>query len=120
MRGLVAALAVPIVLGGVWLAWPKADPQAEMASIRVAFAQGGLPEAQLRELHLRKRALLQRFPELRERILAEEAQNRGSRTVELLAMPLVVQMEQAELTIPRLRVVLGTFDTASARASIER
>jgi curved DNA-binding protein CbpA len=117
-RWLWGAMAVAVVLGAVWLAAPKTDPQGELASIRLAFAGGGLPEARLRELHARKQALLQQFPDLRVQVFAEEAQNRESRTVDLLASPLVLQMGPGELTIPRLRVVLGTFDTAAARASI--
>ena len=88
---LWALMVVPVVLGAVWLAMPKPDPQGELASIRRAFAAGGLPEARLRELHARKASLLQEFPELRVRAFAEASQDREARTVDLLAVPLVLQ-----------------------------
>jgi curved DNA-binding protein CbpA len=117
---LWALMVVPVVLGAVWLAMPKPDPQGELASIRRAFAAGGLPEARLRELHARKASLLQEFPDLRVRAFAEASQDREARTVDLLAVPLVLQLEQAQLTIPRLRVVLGSFDAGSLRVRMER
>jgi curved DNA-binding protein CbpA len=119
-RWLWAALAVPVVAGAFWLGAPKPDPQAELASIRVAFAGGGLPEAKLRELHARRQALVRQFPELRARAFAEEAQDRDARSVELLSAPLVLQLDRAEITIPRLRIVLGSFDAGSLRAHMGR
>lgn len=119
-RWVWAVMVVPVVAAAVWLATPKPDPQAELAAIRVAFATGGQPEARLRELHARKQALLQSSPELRARALAEEAQDREARTVDVLEVPLVVHLEQGVLTVPRLRVVLGSFDAASLRAHMDR
>jgi len=115
-----AILIVPVVGATVWLAAPKPDPEAELASIRVAFAAGGLPEARLRELHARKLAVLQQAPQLRARAAAETARDREARTVDLLDAPLVVQLPRAELMIPRLRIVLGSFDAGSLRAHMER
>ena len=123
-RRLWLALAAPVIGGAVWLAIaqpdPQADPQAELVSIRMAFAAGGQPEAKLRELHLRKQALVQRFPELHARVLAEEAQDRKARTLDLFEAPLVVQLDRLRLTIPRLRVVLGSFDAPMLRARLVR
>lgn len=119
-RWVWAVMVVPVVAAAVWLATPKPDPQAELAAIRVAFAAGGQPEARLRELHARKQALLQSSPELRTRALAEEALDREARTVDLLEVPLVVNLEQGVLTVPRLRVVLGSFDAANLRAHMGR
>jgi hypothetical protein len=119
-RWLWAVLAVPVIAAGFWLGTPKPDPQAELASIRVAFAGGGLPEAKLRELHARRQALVRQFPELRARAFAEDAQDRDARSLELLSAPLVLRLERAEITIPRLRVVLGSFDAGSLRAQMAR
>ena len=119
-RWLWAVLAVPVVAAAFWLGTPKPDPQAELASIRVAFAGGGLPEAKLRELHARRQALVRQFPELRARAFAEDAQDRDARSLELLSAPLVLRLERAEITIPRLRVVLGSFDAGSLRAHMAR
>lgn len=123
-RWLWLALATPVMGGAIWLAFPQpdlqADPQGELVSIRMAFAAGGQPEAKLRELHLRKQALVQRFPELRARVLAEEAQDRRARTLDLFEAPLVVQLDPQRLTIPRLRVVLGSFEAPMLRARLVR
>jgi hypothetical protein len=112
------ALVLLVVGGTIWLATSRPDPQAELTAIRQAFATGGQPEARLRELHARKQALVGQFPELRVRALAEEAQERRARTLDLFDSPLVVQVDKVQLTIPRLRVVLGSFDSVSLRARL--
>jgi curved DNA-binding protein CbpA len=121
LTGWILCLAAfsGVVWGAVWLASPGANPRSELLSIRSTYAQGGVPEMRLRELYARKEALLRQSPELQAAAAAERASNRNGRTLELLDAPLVVQLEKAELTIPRLRVVLGTFDTASARNTLE-
>lgn len=119
------ALLVAVVIGGViglamWLASPKADAQTELHSIRQAFTGGGLPEARLRELYARKQALLQAAPALRAGAIAEAAVDLEARTVELLSSPLTLRLRDAELVIPRLRIVLGSFDADRVRAHIGR
>jgi hypothetical protein len=114
-------LAVPVVIAGaIWLAQPRNDPRAELLSIRDAFAQQDVPQARLRELYARKEALLQQAPELQAEWAAEAVRQRASRTLELLEAPLVVHTDKGELRVPRLRIVLGSFDAASLRAHIER
>jgi curved DNA-binding protein CbpA len=116
--GLLATAGV--IWAAVWLASPSADARSELLAIRSTYARGGVPELQLRELFARKEALLQQTPQLQAAAAAERTSNRGGRTVDMLDAPLVVQMENGELTIPRLRVVLGTFDTARLRTYIEK
>ena len=117
---LWALLAVPVVFGSIWLAMPKPNPQTELNTIRQAFAAGGLPETRLRELYARKQALLQQDPALRASAAAQAARDRDARTVDLLGTPLVLGVRGGEITIPRLRIVLGSFDAASLRAHVGR
>jgi curved DNA-binding protein CbpA len=116
--GLAAAAGV--IWGAVWLASPRADERSELLTIRSTYARGGVPELRLRELYARKEELLRQVPELQVAAAAERASNRGGRTIDLLDAPLVVQLEKGELTIPRLRVVLGSFNTANLRAYTEK
>jgi curved DNA-binding protein CbpA len=120
VRLLWAMLAVSVAWCAAWLAAPRPDAVAELASIRLAFAAGGLPEARLRALHARKLALLEQAPQVRARVAAETLRDREARTFDLLDTPLVVQLPRAEFTIPRLRIVLGSFDAGSLRAHIGR
>lgn len=124
LLGAWALLAIVVVSGvigvAIWLASPRIDAQTELHSIRQAFAGGGLPEARLKELYARKRALLQEAPELRASASAEAALDLDARTVELASGPLVLRLKEAELVIPRLRIVLGSFDADSVRAHIGR
>lgn len=120
-RALVAlavtgALAAWLALGGVKALVPhRPDPQAELASIRLGFAQGGQPEVRLLELHARKLALLRQFPPLQGQAATEETQDRQARTVDLLDAPLRVQLPGRELSVPRLRVVLGSLEAGVLR-----
>lgn len=124
LLGAWALLAIVVVSGvigvAIWLASPRIDAQTELHAIRQAFAGGGLPEARLKELYARKQALLQEAPELRASASAEAALALDARTVELASGPLVLRLKEAELVIPRLRIVLGSFDADSVRAHIGR
>lgn len=117
---LATVTAAVVVAAAVWLANPKADPRAELLTIRATFARGGVPEARLRELYARKEVLLQQQPHLRPAAMADSAAHLAGRTLDLLDSPLVVRLDRGELTLPRVRVVLGTFDTASLRAFVEK
>lgn len=121
-----AVLLVAVIGIVAWLALARleppadrqADPQAELTAIRMAFAADGQPEEQRVALHSRKQALVKLYPELQARVLAEAAQDRRTRTLDLFEGPLVVKLGRATLKIPRLQVVLGTVDTAALRAQL--
>jgi curved DNA-binding protein CbpA len=114
------ALAAVVVAGALWLGTHEKDAGVELASIRQAFDAADAPEARRRQLYARKEALLQQDPALRLEGAAEYARQRAARTVDLLDAPLVLKSDKHEITIARLRVVLGTFDAPSLRARIER
>ncbi|HEX2546173.1 MAG TPA: hypothetical protein VHL79_14935, partial [Ramlibacter sp.] len=115
---IVAGAAV--IAGAAWLAAPRNEPRTELLSIRNAFASGKLPEAKLRELHARKQALLKQAPELQAEAAADHARQLAGRTIDLLEAPLVLGIKDGELTIHRLKVVLGTFDAPSLKAHIDQ
>lgn len=115
---LWALLIVPVVWGAVWFATPGPNALGELVAIRQEFLSGTLPEARRRTLHQRKAALLQQSPELRAQAAADEARDREARSFDLLDAPQVLQLNKAELTIPRLRLVLGSFDAPSLRQHI--
>jgi hypothetical protein len=117
---LWAVLVVPVVWGAAWLATPRQSALAQLIAIRQEFAAGGLPEARRRALHDQKSALLLQAPELHAQALAEAARDREARTVDLLEEPLVLPLEKATLSIPRLRLVLGSFDAPILRVRIDR
>lgn len=119
-RWLWALLVVPVVWGAVRLAVPAPDAPTEWAAIRREFASSGLPEARRRALHARKAALLQQSPQLRPQAAAEQARDRDARSFDFLQAPQVLTLEKAELTIPRLQLVFGSFDASSLRAHVER
>jgi len=114
------ALAAVVVAGGLWVGAHEKDAGVELASIRQAFDAADVPEARRRQLYARKQALLQQDPALRLEGAAENARQRAARTVDLLDAPLVLQSGRHEITIARLRLVLGSFDAPSLRARIER
>ncbi|MFL6691959.1 MAG: J domain-containing protein [Ramlibacter sp.] len=118
--GLWIAGLAAVVTGAVWLASNRSDPRTELRSARNAFAAHALPEARLRELYARKEVLLLQDPALRLEAAAERSRDLAARTLDLLDAPLVVRLDRYELTIPRMRVVLGTFDAASMRAHIDK
>jgi hypothetical protein len=113
-------LACAVVAGALWLGSHEKDAGVELASIRQVFGAADAPEAQRRQLHARKEALLLEDPALRLEGAAENARQRAARTVDLLDAPLVLHSGRHEITIARLRVLLGSFDTPSLRARIER
>lgn len=113
-------LACVVVAGALWLGTHEKDAGVELASIRQAFDAADAPEARRRQLYARKEALLQQDPALRLEGAAENARQRAARTVDLLDAPLVLQSGKHEITIARLRLVLGSFDAPSLRARIER
>ena len=114
------ALACVVVAGALWLGTHEKDAGVELASIRQAFDAADAPEAQRRHLYARKEALLQQDPALRLEGAPEAARQRAARTVDLLDAPLVLLSGRHEITIARLRLVLGSFDAPRLRARIER
>lgn len=113
-------LVAGVVWGAVWLATPKSSPAGEYAALRQAFTDPGATEARRRELHARKEALARRSPEVRAQMLEDDARDLERRTMELTEGPLVVRPQGVELSIPRLRLVLGSFEAARQQAHIRR
>ena len=112
-------LAALLVVGGaLWWSRPGQEPGDDWLSLRQRFAAQGQTEQQLRELYFRKEELLRQSPDLRARAAAEVARDRESRTLDLLDAPLEIYMAGGKVTIPRLRLVLGSFDAATLRGHI--
>jgi hypothetical protein len=108
-----------VAVAGIWAGTHTSDTEeAELRSIRQAFASGGLPEARRRELFARKASLLEAHPALRLQGVAAATAEQAARTVELLDAPLVLQLGLHELAIPRIRLVLGSYDTHALRERI--
>lgn len=102
----------------VWLMRPRPEAVDDWTALRQRFSVGGQTEQDLRELIRRRELLLQQSPALRERMAAESQRDRESRTVDLLDAPLEVVLPAGELRIPRLRLVLGSFDAVALRSYI--
>ncbi len=114
-----AGVALAVIAGAAWLGKNRENPSAELASIQHAFASANAPQAQRQQLFARKEDLLHRHPELRLQSAAETARERAARTMDLLDAPLVVQSNKHELVIPRISLVLGTFDARLLRRRID-
>jgi len=112
-------LGLGVAVAGIWAGTHSIDSQeAELRSIRQAFASGSLPEVRRRELFARKASLLEAHPALRLQGVAAATAEQAARTVELLDTPLVLQLGLHELAIPRIRLVLGSYDTHALREQI--
>ena len=112
-------LGLGVAVAGIWAGTHASDtPEAELRSIRQAFAGGGLPEVRRRELFARKSSLLEAYPALRLQGVAAATAEQAARTVELLDAPLVLQLGLHELAIPRIRLVLGSYNTHALREQI--
>lgn len=108
---LVAALAA-------WL-WPRhAVPDDDWAGLRQSFSASGHTEEELQALLRRKEALLQRSPTLREREAQDAARDREARSLELLDQPLEIYLGTGTMSIPRVQLVLGSFDGPALRSYI--
>ncbi|WP_269629761.1 J domain-containing protein [Pelomonas sp. BJYL3] len=112
---LVLAFGVGLA---TWL-WPRhAAREDDWASLRQSFSAPGHTEEELQALLRRKEALLQRQPALREREAQEAARDREARSLDLLDQPLEIYLGTGAMTIPRVQLVLGTFDGPALRSYI--
>lgn len=111
-------LMLLMLAGTFWLMRPRHDAQDDWSALRQRFAAGGQTEQDLRALIRRRDALLQQSPELQQRMAAESQRDRESRTVDLLDAPLDIVLPAGLMRIPRLSLVLGSFDTAALRGYI--
>jgi hypothetical protein len=120
-------LAVAAMVVGVAVAMafkPAPSPQAELVSIRTEMSAPGTTEASRLRLHARKTALLTANPDLDAAAARELAQDRLNRTWSLITHPtsfrVRVEGESGEdvvtVTVPQIRVVAGSFDTAAVLA----
>lgn len=118
----VAAIAVGVAVAMVFK--PAPSPQAELVSIRTEMSAPGTAEATRVRLHARKAALLAANPELAAVAAREQAQDRLNRTWSLTTRPTALRVrvegefgeETVTVTVPQIRVVAGSFDTAAVLA----
>lgn len=124
-------LAALVTLGGVFLArslTSRGDPAAELDTIRVAMSSDSTAEAEKRRLYARKLAIIEEHPELMRRASAQRSDDMAARTFALLVTPLVVRVNQPaalagpplELTIPKVSLVVGSFDAPNLLAHMAR
>jgi hypothetical protein len=121
----VAAIAVGVAVAMAFK--PAPSPQAELVSIRTEMSAPGTTEASRLRLHARKAALVASNPELAESVARELARDRLQRTWSLTTHPTSYavrqQVDGAEtqrtVNLPVIRVVAGSFDTASVLAHWE-
>ncbi len=118
---MLALLMLLVVAAGLW--WARGpresvEPTGDWSVLRQRFSASGQTESELRELLRRKEALLKQSPELQARAAAEESRDREARTLELLDAALEVPLDRGVLTIPRMRLQLGSFDAAALRSYI--
>ena len=110
-------LAIVAVLA-TWL-WPhRAAKEDDWAGLRQSFSVPGHTEEELQALLRRKEALLQRSPALREREAQDAARDREARSLDLLDQPLEIYLGTGSMTIPRVQLVLGSFDGPALRSYI--
>ena len=116
---VLGLLLMAIVVGlAAWL-WPhRAAQEDDWAGLRQSFSAPGHTEDELQALLRRKEALLQRSPALREREAQDAARDREARSLELLDLPLEVYLGTGTMTIPRVQLVLGSFDGPALRSYI--
>lgn len=119
-RWVLAGLLVVVV--AILVAWlrPHASPaqDEDWGSLRERFTRPGQTEEDLRALLRRKEALLAQSPALRERDARELKRDRDARTVELLDEEMKVYLTAGVITIPKIHLVLGSFDAAPLRTQI--
>lgn len=119
-RWVLAGLALVVV--AILLAWfrPHASPapDEDWGNLRERFTRPGQTEEELRALLQRKEALLAQSPALRERDARELKRDREARSVELLDEEMKVYLTAGVITIPRIQLVLGSFDFAPLRSQI--
>ncbi|MBB2485949.1 hypothetical protein H5407_12030, partial [Mitsuaria sp. WAJ17] len=116
----VLALLV-LAIGGVLAAWlwpQRAAKEDDWAGLRQSFSAPGHTEEELQALLRRKEALLQRSPALREREAQDAARDREARSLDLLDQPMEVYLGTGTMTIPRVQLVLGSFDGPALRSYI--
>ncbi|HEX5785250.1 MAG TPA: J domain-containing protein [Burkholderiaceae bacterium] len=118
----VAAIAVGVAVAMAFK--PAPSSQAELASIRSEMSAPGTAEATRQRLHARKVALLAANPELDAVVARELANDRLNRTWNLTTHPTAFKVrvdgelgeETVTVTVPLIRVVAGSFDTAAVLA----
>ncbi|AMO22059.1 hypothetical protein GCM10027034_23500 [Ramlibacter solisilvae] len=106
----------------------KADPRAELAAVRQSFTAKAGTEAQRRELHARKTALLEQNPELFRSASSERSEDMAARTFVLLDGPQTIRVGQghggavqpAELSLGGVSLLVGSFDAAEMLAHMGR
>ncbi|MBH9552475.1 J domain-containing protein [Inhella gelatinilytica] len=97
---------------------PAPDPVDAWLALRQELSASGLSETRRKALLARKAELLRASPTLQGRAEHEARRDREQRTLDLLLTPLVVRGPSGTLTLPRIQVVLGSFDTPGLRTHL--
>jgi hypothetical protein len=121
------ALVFVVALAGFWsfkALTSKPQPRAELVSIRQALGSASTAEARKRELYSRKLAILEQHPELVRDASTERYDDMATRTFSLLETRLVVRIgdggNTAELALPSISLLVGTFDAPDHLAHMAR
>lgn len=121
-----------VVLAGLWWGQSRvlAPPTQELASLRRLVEAPDTPEAQRRELLGRKEAWMARDPTLRRLTQEAQARDRAARAFVLIDTPLRVVVggagggtgawSAAEIEIPEIDLIVGSFESARTLAHLDR
>ena len=118
--GLGALLTVAVIGGAIWLAIPKQVDRQGTDSSRPAIAASGSPQTPAQEPGAQAQASVQQAAPPQAGARTDATADLDGRSVELVDAPMVLRLRDAEITIPRLRLVLGAVDAASLRTHIGR
>jgi curved DNA-binding protein CbpA len=116
--GLGALLTVGVIGGAIWLAIPKQVDRQGPDSSRPAIAATGSPQTPAQPPGAQAQASPQPTAPVQAGASADAAADLDGRSIELADAPLVLRLRNAEITIPRLRLVLGSVDAGSLRTHI--
>ncbi len=134
--GLIVAVIALSAWAMLALSKSSGSAAAELKKIRLAFESQQLTEEQRRSAALRRIEILEKNPSLKAQESAEYGQELARRTVVLWDAPVMVRLQAVSttvqsgvastqiillnLTIPALKVRVGTFDAEQAMRLVEK
>jgi curved DNA-binding protein CbpA len=118
--GLAALLAVAVIGTAIWLAIPKQDDRKGPDGSRPAITGNASSPTAALTPGAQAQASTQQAAPAQPGANADAAVDADGRSIELADAPLVLRLRNAEISIPRLRLVLGSVDTGSLRTHIDR